>query len=428
MSPLHFLLTILTLCSFQVATNCQLKPVSVSSVDWEYKQIEWELREYQERVRSYIIFVQNNLNKTFANIGSNTTFVTVLTTLETSVSILGKLATLSSYNYDLENITCDNIAIKIDSIAKDTVRISTTSSNVAINGSRVTVEQINIASQLVLHYSNFSNDTKIALQNCINSFAKLAEMFTQYTILLANSTLKYNLLYVQLLTVKNQYCKRCVTNFKANDTKNMGIIDNDINQIQLSLSEIENWIVNASKMIVSKVNSVNPTFKNSTTLYRMAVNLDSIANLVQGFLQLSSLEFINETTNCDDNNWKVELIQYKIYSYGQKSIEATVNSTYLIIKQAVAEAHYSHDMNIMTKNQQEICLQIFVTCNMIINYLRQYITVLKAAINTQLPFMVNDLKNIQASACDCSGLKNGTLSGSVIQTTEITTSTEPTST
>lgn len=419
MDQLRFLLIILIFCSFKVTINGQSSPTSVSSVDWEYKQIESKMRDYQERVRSYIIFVQNQLNNTITVIGSTANLATVATTLKTSVSTLGNLATLSSYDYELDNITCDNIAVKTNSIAKDNLRISTISSNVAINGSKVTVEQVNIASQLALYHSNLSNDKRIALQNCTNSLAKLADMFTQYTILLANSIVRYNLLYVQLLTTKSQYCTGCVTNFKASDTKNIGIIDNDINQIQSTLNEIENWIVNASKMIVSKVNSVNPTFKNSTSLYRMAVNLDNIANLVQGFIQLSTLEFINETSNCDDNNWKIALVQYKIYFYGQESNEAILNSTYLLINQAVTEAYYSIDKNIMTKKQQETCREIFDICRTIIEYYRQYIMVLQVAIYTKLPPVVNDLKNIQLSACDCSG-------STTVSTVSSSTSTTPT--
>jgi hypothetical protein len=423
MFKLKFVFLLIFLASIQHYANGQTAPVSsVSSLDWEYKQIELKMRDYQERLRSYIKFVQNQLNNTITTIGTSASFVTIITTLKTAISTLENLATLSSYNYELINVTCDNIAVKTNSIVNDNLRISSISVNVAVNGSKVVVENSKIGTQLAIYNSLLSNERRIALQNCSNSLAKLSDMYTQYTVLLANSIVKYNLLYVQLILTKNQYCTGCITNFKPNDTKALAVIDNDVIQIQNTLNEIEGWIFNASKEIIMHVNSVNPVFKNSTSLYRMAVNLDNIANLVQGFLQLNTLEYVNETANCDDNNWKIALQQYKIYLYGQMMIEANLNSSFLCVNQIVTEGVYLIDKNIMTKSQQETCNKIFDLGDMVVEYFRQYVNSLMTAAYIKLPFVVMDLKNIQGTACDCSGTNATTAAPTTTTTSKYTLS------
>jgi hypothetical protein len=53
----------------------------------------------------------------------------------------------------------------------------------------------------------------------------------------------------------------------------------------------------------------------------MSVNLENIVNLVKDLCRKTTHEFMNETANCDDNNWKISLVNYKIYSYGHKLVE-----------------------------------------------------------------------------------------------------------
>jgi hypothetical protein len=140
----------------------------------------------------------------------------------------------------------------------------------------------------------------------------------------------------------------------------------------------------------------------------MSVNLENIVNLVKDLCRKTTHEFMNETANCDDNNWKISLVNYKIYSYGHKLVEEAVNSSRLMFHKTVTESFYSIDKNIITKAQQNTCNSIFDLCSLIVEYYRQYVMTNVVAVYIKLSALVTDLKNIQGLSCDCSGSKSTT--------------------
>lgn len=228
----------------------------------------------------------------------------------------------------------------------------------------------------------------------------LSDTYLNYVVQLTNTIVVYNVLYAELLIWKNQYCTTCTTRFTVNDTKKLSTIDDDINQIEMALNEIEEYIRTTSIDTITKINSVNPAFKKDRVLYDLAVTLDSVGNLVQGYIQLDTLEFVNETADCDDNNWKIAVIQYKMSLYMQQVVESAINSSLVITHNSLIKAYYCVDKNVMTKAQNQTVAGVILNLDLIAEYYRQYILSCTVAYS-KLVLVLVDLMMIRGNSCTC---------------------------
>lgn len=385
--------------SAKLFVSGQNPPSSISSLDWQYKQIEAKIRNYENRIKGSIPKIQAQINSTIAGMGND--FPAIVAVLNTSYYTLANLATVNSYGSStIQDITCENMNMKISSIGNDINRLAKISCDAAVNETVVITQQAYIQGVTAQYGYKLNNSRQLALANCTNELSVLADQYLGYVLQLTNAIVVYNVLYAEIVIWKNQYCTNCPTRFTANDTKNLAIIDDDINQIEMALNEIEEYIRSDSEDIISKVNSVNPSFKKDVSMYNLAVSLDSVANLVQGFTQLDTLEFVNETASCDDNNWKIAVVQYKMSLYMEMIVESTINSSLVIVDKAVIQAYYYTDKNVMTSSQNGIVSNIITDLDLLVEYYRQYILSCAVAY-TKLYLVLIDLMMIQGSACTC---------------------------
>lgn len=374
-------------------------PSSISSLDWQYKQVEIKLRNYEERIKKTIPTVQYQINVTIAAMGTD--FPGIVVVLNSAYKTLDNLASANTYgNVTIDNITCNDIGLRINSIVNDNIRLSKISCEAAVNQSVVITQQAYVQGVAAQYNYQLNLTRRHALANCSNSLSVLSDQYFNYVVQVTNGIVIYNVLYAELLIWKNQYCTDCPTRFTVNDTKKLSTIDDDINQIEMALNEVEEVIRTTSADTITKVNSVNPSFKKDVVLYNLAVSLDSAANLVQGYLQLDTLEFVNETADCDDNNWKIAVVQYKMSLYMQMIVESAVNSSYVISNNALIQVYYSIDKNILTKSQKQTVSDVITNLDLIAEYYRQYILSCVVAFG-KLFSVVQDLMLIQGTACTC---------------------------
>lgn len=374
-------------------------PASISSLDWQYKQVELKLRNYEERIKKTIPKVQYQINVTIAAMGTD--FPGIVVVLNTAYKTLDNLASANTYgNVTIDNITCNNIGLKVNSIVNDNIRLAKISGEAAVNQSVVITQQAYVQGVAAQYNYQLNLTRRHALANCSNSLSVLSDQYFNYVVQITNAIVVYNVLYAELLIWKNQYCTDCTTRFTVNDTKKLSTIDDDINQIEMALNEVEEVIRTTSADAITKVNSVNPSFKKDVVLYNLAVSLDSAANLVQGYLQLDTLEFVNETADCDDNNWKIAVVQYKMSLYMQMIVESAVNSSYVISKNALIQVYYSVDKNILTKSQKQTVSDVITDLDLIAEYYRQYILSCAVAF-VKLFSVVQDLMLIKGTSCTC---------------------------
>jgi len=379
-------------------------PASVSSIDWQYKNIETKIRTYEKRLIGAIIMVQKHINSTMTMFEPDKSYADVVSTLKTSSETVGKLATVSCYSENVTSITCENSGSKIASISVDISRFVKIIGEVGTNNSKVIVESANIQGAYAICYyrTNINNTLRMALKNCSNSLDQLSSTYTEYSMVLTNSITQYNDLYVQLLNAQSSYCTNCVTNFSPSTSESLAKIDENVDQIQLALSDIETDIRNISSDIVSKVNLVNPAIKKTYSLYNIAVYLDSTAYLVSGFTQLDSMDILNETANCNDNNWKMAVIKYKKSLYYEMFIGTLINSTQVIVNKAVIEAYFVTDKNVMNRDQKTNVTAIITDLEILTDLYRQYNSALNVAI-LKFDAVIRELKTIQGSSCTCTG-------------------------
>lgn len=379
-------------------------PASVSSIDWQYKKIETKIRDYEKRLVGAIIKVQTQINTTTAMFEPDKTYADVVATLKTSSATVGKLATVSSYTENVTSITCENIGTKIASISVDISRIVKLIGEVGTNNSQVIVASANIQGAYAICYyrTNINNTLRMSLKNCSNSLDQLSSTYTEYSMVLTNAITQYNELYVQLLTAQSSYCTNCVIEFSSKTSDSLAKIDDNVDQVQIALSDIETDIRNVSSDIVSKVNLVNPEIKKTYSLYNIAVYLDSTAYLVSGFTQLDSMDILNETANCNDNNWKIAVINYKKSLYNEMVIATLINSTQVIVDKAMIDAYFVTDKNVMTRDQKTNVTAIIADLELLSDLYRQYYSALNVAI-MKFDTVLRELKSIQGSTCTCNG-------------------------
>lgn len=385
-------------------------PASVSSIDWQYKKIETKIRDYEKRLVGAIIKVQTQINLTQAMFEPDKTFADVVATLKTSSATVGNLATVSSYTDNVTSITCENIGTKVASISVDISRFVKLIGEAGTNNSQVIVASANIQGAYAICYyrTNINNTLRMSLKNCSNALDQLSSTYTEYSMVLTNAITQYNELYVQLLNAQSSYCTNCVIEFSSKTSDSLAKIDDNVDQIQIALSDIETDIRNVSSDIVSKVNLVNPAIKKTYSLYNIAVYLDSTAYLVSGFTQLDSMDILNETANCNDNNWKIAVINYKKSLYNEMVIATLINSTQVIVDKAVIDAYFVTDKNVMTRDQKTNVTAIIVDLELLSDLYRQYYSALNVAI-MKFDTVLRELKTIQGSTCVCNGASTSKL-------------------
>lgn len=377
-------------------------PPSTSSIDWQYKQIEVKIRDYEKRLVSALLRVQAQLNSSLAIFQPDKKFADITTALTTASTTVGKLATVSCYTDNITSVTCENMGQKMASLTVDITRFSKIITDLATNNSQTVVQSVNIQGAAAIGYYQCNTTLRLVLKNCSLSLDQMSPVYNDYIAYLTNAIGQYNKLYALMLTTQSTYCTNCVTSFSSSTSASLAKIDDSIDQIQLALSDIETNIRTYSSSVVKRVNMISPAMGKTYSLYNLAVYLDSVASIVSQFTQLDSMDLLNETANCNDNNWKIAVLNYKASIYFQMSIETLTNSTNVLVTRTMIVAFMPLDKNVLTDAQYTNITAILTDLESLSENYRQYYASLLVAMQ-KMTSLESDLKTIQGSACTCNG-------------------------
>lgn len=394
-------------CAILCATGVFAQGPSISSTEWEYRQIDNSLIEHENRIKA---LVSENLPKVQALLDEftpNTKLKLLVDALTKLRNRLTDYSSISSYSSDNVSLTCNEIVAKIMNFTYDNARCIKIKFNNDVNSTLLYVESGSLNIAYVANYYNLNDIQRLNVSSCVNNLVIVVNEFNQHSVTLAMAIYKYTRLYIDLLLYKKNFCN-CPSQLSPNSTSALESVDNNLKQIQESVDSREKNITTKSGDVLNKISAISADLRKSSAFIFISTNMDSLANLCKGYLQLTSSDLINSTTNCDDAARKVAFLQYKFEQYYQMNVEATMNSTFVCFYLNNLNAFYAANYNQLSEAQKAGTKAVIDSTKSLVDEFVQYILSLSTSL-VKLTLELFYAKIARYGSCNCTEAPTSTV-------------------
>lgn len=388
---------------------------AMSSTDWESQKILKSMMDHENRVRSLVNQIQIKINASIDNMKTNNNLALIVATLQNVRTFLTDLSTVDNYPATNVSTTCDDVALKIASIPYDILNCYRINFQVIVNATVLLVQYNNLHGAYYTSYVWMTDSQRRNVQSILTSLFILVDEYNQYSFTLIAATFKYSLLSIELTFCKRNYCS-CPSQLSGNSSAIFRVIDGSIVQIQINIEVIENVIRNISSNIIEQINAINAVIQNTSYFLPIVLNLDSIATLLNGYLNLTTADVVNTTVTCDDAAMKVAYIEYKIGQYCQTKLEAETNMTFVLFQLNILLINYAVSQPKLSDTLKRSISSLINSIMMLVDQYTQYILGLCSS-EMKLILMLCEAKLARFTNCNCTQRVNASTTSPQITTT-----------
>lgn len=380
---------------------------SMSSTDWEFKQIANSVQEKENRVRAVTNEVLAKVIAALAEVSSNAALSLTIKALESTRDFLMKLSTVASYGNETTILACDNLPLRISNIRFDIEKCVRIKIQIDVNATLLFIEAAKVKNAYVYNFVPLTDAQKKTVWSVFTSLLVLFDELNSYSVAEAMAIYKYARLNIQLLFLKTTFCN-CPTLLNADSSSKLAIVDSNIKEIQATVDSREANIRKISTDVLAKVAAINPNLKKNVMYIYITTTLDSIVTFVKGYQVLKTTDIINSTTNCDDAAMKVAFLEYKLEMYLQASVEAAKNTTYTLNYLATLIGYTNTATYMLTEAEKTGLKDVTTFLTSLVDEYRQYILALAVA-EVKLVVQLFDARTARTGSCSCTGTSNSTL-------------------
>ena len=376
---------------------------SISSVDWEFQQVYGSLVDRENRIQSALGDLQKKLSSTVNNFVTSNTSSDLVTAMKIMRNLTMNLITINNYGPYEPTTTCNDIASNIGTIIFDINMCARINMNNAVNATLLMVQYNILYSTYLINYYSLSDVQRQNVQSLLTAWSIANDEYNQYTLTLVMAIYKYNVIYIELVILKNNFCS-CPSQLSPNSATSLENVDRKLSQIQGSVDQSESSIRNISTDAFNKANVASSDIKSNSNLTQIINTLDTIVTLVKGYQKITTTDVINATANCDDAATKTAFIKYKWQEYYQAQIEASKNFTFVLVQYNTLNAFFvSSSIAFSSSQKQTVQLTITALSNLT-EIFRQYIISL---ITAQVQLLQLQIVADQAKSDSCKCTERG---------------------
>jgi hypothetical protein len=388
------------LCSQSVSQSS-----TISSTEWEYRQIDNSLIERENRIKASISEIQPKIDSNLAELSSNTKLSLLVNALDKLKVRLNDYSTVSSYPAENVTLTCDEIVAKIMNFVYNSQKLLRIKFANNVNSTLLYVDVGSLNVAYVANYFNLNNEQRQNIQSLVTSLMILVNEFNQHSVTLVMAIYKHTRLYIELLFCKKSFCN-CPVQLSSSSSSVFATVDSNLKQIQANVDVRETSIRTKSSDVITKVASINPDLKKTASNVFITTTLDSITTLVKGYQLLTTNEIINTTSDCDDAGRKIAFLQYKFELYFQMNVEAARNTTFVVYYLNCLNAYYAANYYQLTDVQRANVKEVITLMNSLVQEFTQLILTFSVSM-VKLWLELFNAKIASYGSCHCTGKSNG---------------------
>lgn len=378
---------------------------SISTVDWEFRQIVKSIVDHENRVRSLIEQMEVRINTSITDLTPNAKAKNLITALNSLRNVVVVLKTVDNYGSNASAITCDEVAARVASIQFDIAKCNKVNLDIAVNLTTFLKEYAKVQIEYTLA-SMYLIPSQISSVNIVvTSENLLLDEYNQFIVAVVLAIVKYVRIFIDFLFCKTTYCY-CPVQLSGSSSSALAIADTTVIELQKGIDAHEAKIRTMSNDIVNKIAAVNPELKLNPLLIPLTVVLDTISILFKGFSTLTSTDVINGTANCDDAIKKVAFLKYKYEKYLFVLIEAEKNASFAYFHHNNLKTFLELSSKNLTPAQKRSVEAIITAILNLCDEFRLYLIDLVLA-TIKLFLLSWDAKVATMASCNCTAL-NGT--------------------
>jgi hypothetical protein len=396
-----FVSTILVLFTVLCSRLVISQTSTISSTEWEYRQIDKSLVERENRIKALISEIQPKVDSNLAELSSHTKLSLLVNALNKLKDRLSDYSTVSSYGAENITLTCDEIVAKIMNFIYDSQKCLRTKFANDVNSTLLYVDVGSLNVAYVSNYFNLNDAQRQNIQSLVTSLIILVNEYNQHSVTLVMAIYKHSRLYIELLFCKKSFCN-CPVQLSSESSTAFAKVDNNLKQIQDNVDVRETSIRTRSTDVLTKVVTINPDLKKTASNIHITTILDSITTLVKGYQLLTTNEAINATLNCNDAGMIIAFLEYKFELYFQMNVEAARNTTFILYYLNCLNAYYAANYYQLTDVQRTDIEKVTTSMNVLVQEFTQLILTFTISM-VKLLLELYNAKMASHGSCRCTG-------------------------
>lgn len=382
---------------------------SISSVDWEFQQVWNSVVDRENRIRSALGDLQQKLNNTIDSFQSTGSLTALVTALKNMRNLTIDLITINNYGTYQPTSSCNDVSGRIGTIFLDINMCAQVNIKNAVNASSLMVQYNIVYATYVTNYYLLSDIQKQSVQTVLTAWTIVNDEYNQYALTLVMAVYKYNVIYVELVTLRTNFCS-CPSQLSASAASSLATVDSSLTQLQSSVDESEGRVRNVTIDALAKANVASSDVKTNGYFTDLTNTVNTIATLLKGYLTLTTSDMINSTSTCDDAASKIAFIKYKWQKYYQSQLEAGKNTTFILVQYNTLNALYTINLASFSDSQKKNVQLVIDALSTLSDSFRQYIlSLITAQVKLlQLQFDANQARSV---SCSCTGVAGNNSTG-----------------
>ena len=374
---------------------------AVTSVDWELQQVVSSVIDRENRIKSALGDLQKKLSSNIDSFKLNAALSALVTAMETMKDLAVKLITINNYGPYQPTSNCDDVISKIGTIKFDIDLCARVNVNNAVNATLLMVQYNIVYATYLANYYLLSDDQRQSVQCLLTSWTVVNDEYNQYTLTLVMAIYKYNVIYVELVTLKKSLCS-CSLQLSAASVSNVASLDNTLKQIQEMIDQVEGRIRNVSTDAYNKANVASSDTKSNAYFTQLINTLNTITTLLRGYQKITTTDVINPIINCDDVASRSAFTKYKWQKYYQAQIEASKNATVILVQYSTLNSLYAINLLSLSNKQKEDVQFVIAALLSLSDAYKQYILSLITA-QVKLLQLQPIADTTRSESCKCDG-------------------------
>jgi 2C-methyl-D-erythritol 2,4-cyclodiphosphate synthase len=307
---------------------------TMESTSWELQQIDSSCVERQNRVKKCIEDIQPKVTATMNIFASNGALNKTTAALKNFGDFLSAYKTVSVFKVRNSTLVCGNIPAKISNLTSDIIKTAKSKYEIDRNITAVAIKMNELYGAYVANFRALKESEKVQVTSILSLARILWDESYQFSVTAAIAVYKFARLRVEVYFFKKNYCS-CPAKISSNDTAKFATIDSAMKELQVKTDQRETNLRTLSSSVITKIKTVNTDLKLNAALIKLSTYLDTVAEFLKGFLEISTTETINSTLNCDDVTFKVGFIEYRVELFYQTNYEVSKNLSYTVGHQNV---------------------------------------------------------------------------------------------
>jgi hypothetical protein len=377
---------------------------TINSTFLKLANVDENVIKSEKNIKNDAMKIDSNLFSVVKQFKSNPVLSDVTAELESLRGFLRNIASVSNFEYTNSSVkTCNEIVLKTSNLKYEIQKCSKIQYEVEMNSTLLQRRMSKINQVFVMNYFD-EYDYKSKIDEVTRTLLNLIGQYYQYSMSLFAAIRSYTQLTMDLIYLKTTFCE-CPKSPPENLKSTMVEVDNSLKTIQMQITQREASLRNISAKNSAIVKEFHAVMKKNSMFVAMTGILDSIIGFLSEFEKISTTNFINPTSSCDNVVGKVALIENKIDVCNRNVLQIDRNATSLFTSMFELNKEFSKNIKLLQNTERKKIQEILNNASSIGEEVRQYILILTVSL-MKFVGQLDKAETLRNENCKCLQMTN----------------------